>query len=150
MGRGKMYKMNLANLLQIYLPQVYLLQTCLFFKIPQSATACTASVIFSTGRVNAKRTCPRPRLPKLLPGVQRTPDFSRSSITNATSSVKPSGISPQANIVPWLSGMFQPILRKPPQSASLLLWYSLQRSKMPSSGPSKAAIAPYCTGRNAP
>ena len=58
-----------------------------YFIIPEFFTAFTASFISSTVMVSAKRTCPLPSSPKLLPGVHNTPDFSRSSITNATSSV---------------------------------------------------------------
>ena len=58
-----------------------------YFIIPEFFTDKTASSICATGIVSAKRTCPFPSSPKLLPGVHRTPDFSNSSITNATSSV---------------------------------------------------------------
>ena len=54
--------------------------------IPEFFTAATASLISSTGRVRANRTNPFPSFPKLLPGVHKTPDFSKSSMTKATSS----------------------------------------------------------------
>ena len=50
------------------------------------------------------------------------PQFERSDDTGGLiDTVYPSGIGPQANILPSLSGIFHPILRSPPHSESLLL-----------------------------
>lgn len=125
---------RIAKLLLLLSLSRYLPFSCYLERIPLLLTASTASLIVSTGRVRAKRTCPFPSSPKLLPGVHSTPVFSISSMTNAVSSSKPSGTGAQANMVPSLSGTFQPMERKPPHRASLLFLYSSHWRSTGSSG----------------
>ena len=65
-------------------------------------------------------------------------------------SVYPAGRGAQTNMLPWLSGTSQPMARRPPHRASRRRWYSAHWRCTPSSGPVRAAMAAFCTGRNMP
>ena len=62
----------------------------------------------------------------------------------------PAGTGAQTNMLPWLSGTFQPMPRRPPHNASRRRWYSPHWRCTPSSGPVSAAIATFWIGRNMP
>ena len=60
------------------------------------------------------------------------------------------GSGAQTNMLPWLSGTFQPTARRPPQRASRRRWYSAHWALTLSSGPVSAAMAAFWMGRNMP
>ena len=79
----------------------------------------------------------------IMPDSAGAVSASISFITNFSESVYPSGSGAHTNMVPSVSGQFHPMERSPCVSVRLLRSYSRHCSLAGSSGPVKAAMAPY-------